>query len=57
MTAQQLLNELLNLQKQGFDLDALDVYVTDLFRIETHLLDTDIEADDELHLYICGELT
>jgi hypothetical protein len=30
MTAQQLLDELLNLQKQGFDLDELDVRATDL---------------------------
>ena len=60
MTAQQLLDELLNLQKQGFDLDALDVRATDLevdlpndrvsvastFRI----LNTEVD-DSELILY------
>jgi hypothetical protein len=53
MTAQQLLDELLNLQKQGFDLDELDVRATDLnvdlpngvvstFRI----LDTEVDDSD-----------
>jgi hypothetical protein len=31
MTAQQLLDELLELQKQGFDLDKLDVWVVEDF--------------------------
>jgi len=58
MTAQQLLDQLLDLQKQGFDLAALDVRATKLvLNTRTVFVDTSFDIiscevdDSELILY------
>ena len=56
MTAQQLLDELLALQKQGFDLDSLNVRATELAvlydYVESSFCVKSVEVDDsDLILY------
>ena len=56
MTAQDLLDELLNLQKQGFDLNALDVRSVELDLlydyVESSFYVRSVEVDDsDLILY------
>jgi len=51
MTAQELLDELLDLQKQGFDLDALDVATETTNFLNGYSMGVEVE-DSSLIIYL-----